>query len=115
MKKIKKFLKSCTAYYDSNTGKIHNCDYGSLPYFHECGHKRQMENKFIYTVWNWLPSFTGVLGMFSTYMWITDKKVEWLLLGGLFIIPISAFLLFLELDAWVYAIRQKLKNKRGRF
>ncbi len=100
------FLK---AYYDPNTDKIMNCEEGSFIWYHERRHQIQLKNKLIYRVYLWSPMVAVFFCQFAIYLWITTGETSVFVLPGLFLIPFSLLVLFMELDAWRYAIIKYMK------
>jgi hypothetical protein len=106
---LRKFINELfSAYYDPNTDTIHGCRKYSYAWFHEYRHMLQMKQKLLHNIWLWLPSITGILGLVMVWFLIIIPSQVVLMLGGYFILPISFFLLFLELDAHLYAMYYKI-------
>ena len=92
-KTIKKYLFT---WYDPNTDKI-NAEPNTLAYYHEEGHQKQYK--------------LGLITTFQMYSWYLMMGAIWFLafnkklFAQIFIIVSFSLILFLELDAWIYALR----------
>jgi len=91
-----------TAYYEN--GKIVGCRKYSMAWHHEYRHHIQMQNKVLNKIWLWLPYLTGCSGLVMLWLLITIRERYILIIGGACIIPISIFLLLLEIDAYIYSL-----------
>lgn len=105
-----KRFKFLLAYCDEDG--IHNCEKGTLTYFHEYGHYLQLQNKIIKEIWKWLPSMTGIAGLCMLSTVILWREPLMLVFGGIIVIPISSMLLYMEVDAWIYAFKEYFKKKK---
>lgn len=99
---IKTIKELFTAHYIN--GEIKGCREYSLAYFHEYRHQIQMKVKILNKIWNWLPYTTGCLGLVMLFFLYLIPERSTLIWGGIFILPITLFMLGLEFDANLYAL-----------
>lgn len=105
------FLKQFFAYTDGE--RIYNCDPGTLVYFHEERHIQQMKNVVTRQLWDWLPVFAWIVGAISIGLVFTYKEFWALIFGGIGIAPFSVFMVFMEIDAWIYAVKKRFFEEPG--
>ena len=105
-----------TASYDTDTGLINGCRYGSFAWHHENRHLQQFKHPLI----KWLKHglsllmHTAIFALFIGTIMIFPFKNE---LGlGMWVIaaaanlPYALFIIGLEIDAWLYSIMMVKKR-----
>ena len=101
-----------TAYYYN--GKIVRCRKYSFVWYHEYRHLIQMKVKILNKIWMWLPYLTGVLGCIMLCFLCLVPNKQTLIWGGIFILPITIFLLCLEIDANLYGLIKTISNFKNK-
>ena len=90
-------------WYDPNTDTINNAEPGTLAYFHEEGHRVQHKSGLLTTfqMWSWYL-------MIGAIWFLAFNQINY----AQFFIIISVFLItYLEVDAWIYAVKRFRENK----
>ena len=119
--KFKLFMEKLTGpVYNGDTNEISGCKEGSLVYYHELGHRRQMKRGLL-TLDMWIRVITfSILTAFLVgyfFFMIKGEQImrEFLMNNGLLVtIPMVTFYWYIEFEAWVYAFIQKYKVKESK-
>ena len=114
---LKKYdiLKIFTARYDVEKDQILGCNPGTLLWHHEVGHKKQLKKPRIkrwYGLYKFFSNFNISLSVLIGFYFFQYKFDEILAVGlilFLFNFPLFLFLLYLEFNAWIYAIKRYKK------
>lgn len=101
-----------TPVYDPKTNKIHNCKKGSFNWHHENRHKQQAKNKTLYKIDNYTYILGYYTGMFSLIGYFVSKHILWVFLTFIGWVPHTLYCLWIELDANIYATKQKIIYKK---
>lgn len=97
-----------TAY--QHDGNIYGCRKNHFAWFHEYRHTKQLQVKLLDNLWKWLPYVTGCLGMVMLWFLYLVPQKSTLAWGGIFILPITIFVLGIEIDANAYALVMSIRK-----
>lgn len=115
---IKRTIKELfTASYDPRMDRIQGCEHGTLAWHHEDRHKAQFNNKKI----TWLnhglslimhtSAFAAAIGTIMIFVLKDPLGLGLWVIAGILSIPYVAFVIMLEIDAWIYSLKMVKKRK----
>lgn len=91
-------------------GKIHNCKKHSFVWEHEFRHSEQEKIPFLRWCGTWLPYLTSIPSIPVLFMSISEPILLWYI--GLFFIPFLLFIIYIEIEAWFYAVLRYKKMEK---
>jgi hypothetical protein len=109
---IDKLRQSLKAHYDINNDEIIGCEEGTLIWHHEYRHKLQYNSDYVKEIASWLNVLMVSIGTVLLLLGIRDGRIREAIFGvGLLALPMIAFHLLIELDAWQYCLRKSFLDK----
>jgi len=93
-----------TARYDVVAKEIKGCKKGSLAYWHEYRHKLQDEKGF-FTI-QWVSVSNSIYLLIIFFIYLLNRELAFTCL----FVSICTIVIAEEVDAWIYAIRKKVRK-----
>jgi len=95
------------AYYDPETGKIHNATPGTFIYNHEEGHKHLREGHPLKRFFRWMDAIgQNWLLILAVFFMVDPFSISWYFMFAFF-----GYVILDEVYANVYAIRKRRRRK----